>query len=510
MPAIRRSFSRAWSAEAREGKSNTRVIETSAGRALRVVEQPMQEGGWVATLEDITEWRKAQAQISHMAHHDALTGLANRTQLVEKLEKALAVLPLQGGSIAVHFIDLDRFKNVNDTLGHDGGDFLLKTVAERLRSVTRVDDIVARLGGDEFVVVQTGVNSKDQAEDFARRLISAVTAPMKLREQVIIATVSVGVALAPADGNDPERLLKSADLALYKAKADGRNCIRFFLPEMDAELQARSKLERIIRDAVLHDRFELHYQPLFEMSERRLIGFEALIRLPAEDGTLIPPLVFIPVAEELRLIDKIGAWVLREACRTAATWPEHLTVAVNLSPAQFLAGSVSDIVAAALKEAGLAAHRLELEITETLLLGNSEAIMAELQALKAMGVAIVMDDFGTGYSSLSYLWRFPFDKIKIDRSFMQGFDGSGRDAKTVVKTIIALGRELNMRVTVEGVETATQAAFLDKVDGDQAQGFFFGRPVPASEVSANILADFQRAHSTPSSAPILRRVDGDR
>ena len=229
-------------ADAREGKFSTRIMETSAGRALRVVDQPMQGGGWVSTFEDITEWREAQAQISHMAHHDALTGLANRTQLVEKLENALAVLPLKGGSVAVHFIDLDRFKKVNDTLGHDGGDFLLKTVAERLRSVTRVDDVVARLGGDEFVVVQTRVSSKDRAEDFAGRLISAVTAPMKLREQSIVATVSVGVALAPADGTDPERLLKSADLALYKAKADGRNCIRFFLPEMDAELQARSKL----------------------------------------------------------------------------------------------------------------------------------------------------------------------------------------------------------------------------------------------------------------------------
>ena len=484
-------------AAAREGKSNTRVIETSAKRALRIIEQPMQEGGWVSTLEDITEWREAQAQISHMAHHDALTGLANRTQLVEKLQNALTALPSRGGGIAVHFIDLDRFKSVNDTLGHDGGDFLLKIVAERLRSVTRIDDVVARLGGDEFVVVQTRVNGKDQAEDFARRLATAVTAPIKLREQVIVATVSVGIALAPADGTNPERLLKSADLALYKAKADGRNCIRFFLAEMDTELQERFELERIIREAVLHGRFELHYQPLFEISERHLIGFEALIRLPAEDGTLIPPLTFIPIAEDLRLIDKIGAWVLLEACRTAATWPENLTVAVNLSPAQFLEGSVSNIVAAALKETGLAAHRLELEITETLLLGNSKVIMAELQTLKAMGVAIVMDDFGTGYSSLSYLWRFPFDKIKIDRSFMQGFDGSGRDVKTVVKTIIALGRELNMRVTVEGVETATQAAFLDKADGDQAQGFFFGRPVPAAEVSASILADF-RKHSALS------------
>jgi diguanylate cyclase (GGDEF)-like protein len=449
------------------------------------------------------EKQQADRRIRFLAHHDALTGLANRAQLIERLEAALAVLPVRHDGIAVHFLDLDRFKQVNDSLGHDGGDFLLKTIAERLRAVIRIEDVVARLGGDEFVVVQTGVRGKVQAEDFARRIISAVTAPMKLKDRPFTATVSVGVALVPADGTDAERLLKSADLALYKAKTDGRNCFRFFLADMDTELQSRFKLEAIIRNAVLHGRFELHYQPLFEMAERRLIGYEALIRLPTEDGTLIPPLVFIPVAEDLQLIDKIGAWVLREACRTAATWPEHLTVAVNLSPAQFLAGKVSDIVAAALKEAGLAAHRLELEITETLLLGNSEAIMAELQTLKAMGVAIVMDDFGTGYSSLSYLWRFPFDKIKIDRSFMQGFDGSGRDVKTVVKTIIALGRELNMRVTVEGVETATQAAFLDKADGDQAQGFFFGRPIPASEVSANILADFKRHTLAPSSAVAL-------
>ena len=252
-------------AAAREGKSSTRIIETSAKRALRVIEQPMQEGGWVSTLEDITDWQEAQAQISYMAHHDALTGLANRTQLVEKLEKVLAVLPLKGGSAALHFIDLDRFKRINDTLGHAGGDFLLRTLAERLRSVTRADDLVARLGGDEFVVVQSRINSKDQAEDLAKRLIAAVTAPIKLGEQSIIATVSVGVALAPADGTDPERLLKSADLALYRAKTNGRNCIRFFLPEMDAELHARSELETTIRDAVLHDRFELHYQPLFEM-----------------------------------------------------------------------------------------------------------------------------------------------------------------------------------------------------------------------------------------------------
>jgi diguanylate cyclase (GGDEF)-like protein len=446
----------------------------------------------IAWYRRTKEKQQADRRIRFLAHHDALTGLANRAQLIERLDNAIAVLPLRGGCLAVHFIDLDRFKEINDTLGHDGGDFLLKTIAERLRAVIRVDDIAARLGGDEFVVVQTGISSKDRAEDFAHRLTSAVIAPMTFKEQEIVATVSVGVALAPTDGTNSERLLKSADLALYKSKADGRNCIRFFVPEMDASLQTRIALEKTLRDAVLHERFILHYQPLFEISGQRLIGFEALIRLPAEDGTLIPPLTFIPVAEDMRLIGKIGAWVLREACQAATTWPEPLTVAVNLSPAQFEAGSVSTIVASALKETGLAPHRLELEITETLLLGNSEAVMTELQALKAMGVAIVMDDFGTGYSSLSYLWRFPFDKIKIDRSFMQGFDASGRDAETVVKTIIALGRELDMRVTVEGVETAKQAAFLDGADADQVQGFFFGRPIPTSEISAVILKNLQK------------------
>jgi diguanylate cyclase (GGDEF)-like protein len=446
----------------------------------------------IAWYRRTKEKQQADRRIRFLAHHDALTGLANRAQLIEKLENALAILPLRGGCLAVHFIDLDHFKEVNDSLGHDGGDFMLKTVAERLRAVTRADDIVARLGGDEFVVVQTDIHDKVQVENFARRLTSAVTAPMNLNEQEIVATVSVGVALAPADGTNPERLLKSADLALYKSKADGRNCTCFFEPKMDSALQTRIALEKILRDAVHNERFILHYQPLFEISGQRLIGFEALIRLPAEDGTLIPPMTFIPVAEDLRLIGKIGAWVLREACRAATNWPEPLTVAVNLSPAQFEAGSISAIVAGALRETGLAPGRLELEITETLLLGHNDAVMTELQTLKAMGVAIVMDDFGTGYSSLSYLWRFPFDKIKIDRSFMQGFEASGRDAETVVKTIIALGRELNMRVTVEGVETAKQAAFLDGADADQVQGFFFGRPVSASEIGTIILKDFQK------------------
>jgi diguanylate cyclase (GGDEF)-like protein len=438
------------------------------------------------------ERRRADQRVHYLARHDGLTGLSNRNQFIERVDAALAAIARGGrDGIAIHLVDLDHFKAINDGFGHDGGDFVLKTVAERLRHVTRPNDEIGRFGGDEFVVMQGNVKEQESIENFALRLISTLTTPIKFHEQEINLSMSIGYALAPADGDSSTRLIKCADLALYRAKADGRNCVRGFLPAMDATLKARIELEKKIRHAVSHDGFELHYQPIFEIVDRRLIGFEALIRMRAEDGTLLPPLLFIPVAEELRLIEKIGTWVVREACRTAASWPDHLTVAVNVSVAQFQAGTVSRTVATALEQSGLPASRLELEITESLLLGDNDAIMSELRSLKAIGVAIVMDDFGTGYSSLSYLWRFPFNKIKIDQSFMLGLDRSGRDAETIVKTIIALGRELNMRVTVEGVETAKQASFLDEIKGDQAQGFFFGRPVAGAEVAAIILADFQ-------------------
>ncbi|MGO9327260.1 MAG: putative bifunctional diguanylate cyclase/phosphodiesterase [Steroidobacteraceae bacterium] len=482
--------------------SGTNTIEElSDGRAIFVSCQPMADGGWVTTHEDISERRRIEKQIAHMASHDALTGVANRSHLIEGLNKALAKLSGQGRGLAVHFIDLDRFKDVNDSFGHDGGDAVLKTFAERLRAMTRANDEVARLGGDEFVVLQTDIDGAVDAENFAGRITAALSAPVKFNNHEIRATVSVGFALSPADGDSTERLLKCADLALYRAKADGRNCVRRFLAEMDWEMRARVELENTIQNAVLHNRFVLHYQPIFEVSTRRLLGFEALIRLPAADGALIPPMTFIPIAEELHLIDKIGTWVLREACRTAALWPEHLTVAVNVSVGQFRAGGVCAAVAAALQEANLDAHRLELEITESLLLEDSESIMKELRMIKALGVVVVMDDFGSGYSSLSYLWRFPFDKIKIDQSFMTGLGRSGRDAETVIKTIIALGRELRMHVTVEGVETAKQLSFVDEANAEQAQGFYLGRPVPESEIAASILADFKRASSQGTSPP---------
>jgi diguanylate cyclase (GGDEF)-like protein len=447
----------------------------------------------VAWYRRTREKQQADRRIQFLAHHDVLTGLANRARLIERLEATLAVLPIRGGMLALHFIDIDHFKQVNDTLGHDGGDFLLSSIGQRLVATTRIEDMVARLGGDEFVVLQTGIADKAQATAFAERLGTALRAPLYFKEQEFCTTYTIGVALAPTDGVTPDRLLKSADLALYAGKTAGRNCIRFFTPEMDDAMQKRAALEKVVREAVAHDSLQLHYQPVFEMGNQRLVGFEALARLPGPDGTMIPPATFIPLAEELRLIDKIGRWVLREACKTAATWPEDLTVAVNLSPAQFESGEIERAVAAALHSSGLKPQRLELEITETLLLRNTAATLATLQRIKDMGVSVVMDDFGTGYSSLSYLWKFPFDKIKIDKSFMEGFEKTGRSVETVVRTIIALGREMNMRVTVEGVETSNQVDFLYDADADQVQGFYFGKPVPASEISADILKNFHRS-----------------
>ncbi|HVZ50366.1 MAG TPA: EAL domain-containing protein [Pseudolabrys sp.] len=446
------------------------------------------------------EKQQADRRIRFLAHHDPLTELANRERLIERLNGAL-MLATPGDRVALHFVDIDRFKEVNDWLGHDGGDFLLKTIAERLSTLTRVDDYVARLGGDEFVVIQPHIEDDSQALGFAERIAALLGQPIPFKEQQIKISVTVGVAIWPSDGTDSERLLKSADIALYCGKNAGRNCIRRFAPEMDAELRQRHKLERIVRDAVIENRLELNFQPVFAMAGKSLIGFEALARLPNPEGGYVPPDVFIPIAEDLRLIDKIGTWVLHEACRTALTWPGDLTVAVNVSPIQFESQSIEKAVADALRDSGLPPHRLELEITETLLLRSDGKAIPVLKRLKAMGVSVVMDDFGTGYSSLSYLWKFPFDKIKIDRSLMASFEKSGRNAEAVVRSIIALGREMNMRVTVEGVETAKQVEFLYDANADQVQGFYFGRPVPAGEIAADLLNRLREQRESASAAP---------
>jgi diguanylate cyclase (GGDEF)-like protein len=463
-------------------------------------------GAWYRRTK---EKERADEQIRYLAHHDAMTGLDNRHRLTEKLQRALVSLPEQGGMLALHYLDLDRFKDVNDSLGHDAGDALIRTAAERLRNVARRQDVIARIGGDEFTVVQAGAVDRTEAEALAQRIIAALQQPFIINGQTVSIGASVGVAMAPSDAIDMARLMRCADLALYKAKADGRNCARFFTPQLDIDNRARIMLEQALRKAVANEGFELHYQPVYDGTKGRLVGFEALIRLPAyADDSTISPTVFIPVAEELDLIGPIGRWVLREACRDAAAWPEPLTVSVNLSPAQFVTGDLCDVVADALKQSGLDPRRLELEVTERLLLSDVEAVMRQLQGLREIGVSIVMDDFGTGYSSLSYLWRFHFDKIKIDRSLIGAHDGTEGKAEKVVKTIVSLGRSLNMQVTVEGIETDGQAQFVRGLEADQVQGFYFGHPMPAAEVSATVLSDFRRATAKPADDAeiVLRRA----
>ncbi len=444
----------------------------------------------VAWYRRTREKMRAEERARFLADHDALTGLVNRTRLVARLAAMLAAPSAERRPVAVIDINIDRLMDVNDTLGHLAGDELVKTVAARLRGVVRDGDVVARIGGDEFVILQAALE-RAGAEKTARRVAEALAAPCRIDGRDLNVTASIGVALAPADGDDAHVLIKSAGRAMHSCKHAGGNGMRYFAPEMDRELQERLALERTIHAAIANDGFDLHFQPVVGMPQGRLVGFEALLRLRAPDGSLIPPTRFIPVAEEIGLIGRIGGWVIAEACRIAAAWPEHLRVAVNLSPAQFT-GDLCATVAQALAASGMAPARLELEITESLFMEASASITDELRALKGLGVSIAMDDFGTGYSSLSYLWRFPFDKIKIDRAFVVALDAD-RNGETVLRAVVGLGRSLGLTVTVEGVETAQQVALLRELQCHQIQGFYFGRPMPAAEVAAFILADFHGA-----------------
>jgi diguanylate cyclase (GGDEF)-like protein len=454
-------------------------------------------GAWYRrTLEK----ERADAEIRFLGKHDAMTRLANRAHLSESMTEALDRAARTGGEIAVLYLDLDHFKDINDRLGHQAGDAVIMLMGDRIRESTRHRDIIARIGGDQFVIVQTDISDRAEAEKLARRLLDVMAQPFIIGGRELLATASIGIALAPADGRDPERLIRSADLALSKCKTDGRNCHCFFTPELDTELQARLQLEARIRAATLDDEFELHFQPLVDLAEGRTTGYEALLRLRTAEGAFIPPATFIPIAEQIGLIGRIGAWAIRQACLTATQWPEGLTVAVNLSPAQF-DGTVYGIVRAALDDTGLDPTRLQLEITESLLLEDTDSVMAQLAQLKALGVAIVMDDFGTGYSSLNYLWRFPFSKIKIDRSFIQNLQNADKSVETIVRTIINLGHILNMRVTVEGVEDERQLELVRSLGCDEVQGFYFGRPMPASDLAGHALAGFGRKPVAALPAP---------
>jgi diguanylate cyclase (GGDEF)-like protein len=398
------------------------------GRTVSLSQRAMPQGGSVVIFEDITQRKTTERHVARRAQNDELTGLANRTTFREQILEALAKARQGGEKLAVHWIDLDRFKSVNDTLGHPVGDSLLREVAQRLQMTVRQTDVVARFGGDEFVVLQTPIRRADDAAKLARRFVEVVTAPFHLDGQQIDIGASIGIALSPRDGTDTDRLLKSADLALYRAKADGRCVVRFFEKDMDAGAQARRALELDLRRAWERGEFDIHYQPLVNLAAGRIVACEALVRWQHPQRGMVPPNEFIPIAEETGLIVPLGEWVLRQACAEATNWPSHIRLAVNLSPLQFKNRNLTEFVVAVLARSGLLASRLELEVTEMVLLQDSELTLSTMAQLRQLGVRLSLDDFGTGYSSLSYLRKFPFQKIKLDRSFIKGL---GRDAGSV-------------------------------------------------------------------------------
>jgi diguanylate cyclase (GGDEF)-like protein len=455
--------------------------ELMDGRVVAVSQRPMQDGGSVAVHEDITERRRAEAKIAHLARHDMLTNLPNRVLFREHLENAFErVQP--GRGFAVHCLDLDHFKTVNDTLGHPIGDELLKLVAARLIDAVPSTNFMARIGGDEFAVVQTDVSRPEQCSQLASRIVELVSRPYDIDGRHIVIGTSIGIAIAPNDGANPDLLLKNADMALYLAKGDGRGTHRFFEREMDKRLQTRRALELDLRKAIANGEFEVYYQPILYLQTGKVSGFEALVRWNHPERGVVGPDEFIPVAEEIGLIVPLGEWVLKQACRDAVAWPSKLTVAVNLSAAQFRNPMLALSVVSALGQSGLAAARLELEITESVLLQDDRAVLDTLHQIRDLGVRICMDDFGTGYSSLSYLRSFPFDKIKIDRSFISEL-GKENDCVAIIRAVTRLGSSLGMITTAEGVETEQQLEILRAEGCVQVQGFLFSRPKPNAELA---------------------------
>lgn len=466
-----------------ERKSGKTSFTRSDGRIFCITHEHMPGAdGWVETFEDITERRQAEEKIAHMARHDSLTGLPNRAHFRERLEQSLAGLD-RSDKIAVLCLDLDRFKVVNDTLGHQGGDRLLQIAAERFRGALRDSDFIGRISGDEFSMMQIAKDQPTAVTALARRLVEVMSAPIMIDDHQMQMGVSVGISIAPADGTDANRLMKNADLALYRAKAEGRGTYRFFEPEMDARIQARRALELDLRHAVATGAFELHYQPIINLETNNVSGFEALLRWRDPKRGSVPPLDFIPLAEETGLIVPIGEWVLRQACTQAARWPAHINIAVNLSPVQFKNGDLVGTVIGALAASGLSPRRLELEITESVFLSDSDATLRKLHQLRDLGVSISMDDFGTGYSSLSYLRKFPFNKIKIDQSFIRDL-ADGGDSLAIVRAVTGLGSSLGISTVAEGVETAEQLARLRTEGCTAVQGFYFGAARPAAEATA--------------------------
>ncbi|WP_407167348.1 putative bifunctional diguanylate cyclase/phosphodiesterase [Bradyrhizobium sp. ORS 111] len=451
---------------------------------LAIYSRQLMHGGQPAmllALMDMTERKRAEARLAFMAQHDSLTGLPNRTLLRQQMDEMLQHSRRSSDKVAVLMLGLDNFKAVNDTLGHGVGDKLLRGVAKRLRSTLREEDALARLNSDEFTIVQSGVVRPEDAVLLAKRILDAIGEPYLLDGHSVVIGASIGIAMSPGDGEDSEKLLKSADMALSRAKREFRGTFSFFEAEMDARAQSRRKIEIDLRDAIQNEGLRPYYQPLVDLASGRITGFEALVRWPHPERGMISPGEFIPVAEETGLINPLGGLMLHRACMDAAQWPDDVRVAVNLSPLQFRTGNLLSLVTDALKRSGLPARRLELEITETLLLEKSSQVLATLHALRALGVRMSMDDFGTGYSSLSYLRSFPFDKIKIDQSFVRDL-GANRDAQAIVRSIVSLGIGLGVTITAEGVETEAELSCLRAEGCHEGQGFLFSRARPNAEV----------------------------
>lgn len=465
------------------------VLRRANGNVISSQRRSMASGGEVITYEDITERLRVEAQISHMARHDALTNLPNRLMLHEALAYALSRAG-PGDNVAVLCLDIDHFKSVNDSRGHPVGDELLKAFTQRLRDAVRDTDTVGRLGGDEFAIVQTGVAQPLHATALAVRLIEAMSVPFDIDGQQVVVGTSIGIALAPNDGTDSHLLLKNADMALYRAKADGRGAYRYFEAEMDARMQLRRALESDLRKATTMGEFELFYQPIVDISTENIIGFEALLRWNHPERGMVQPNDFIPLAEETGLIVPVGEWAVLTACKEAASWPSQVKVAVNLSPIQFKSRNLVPAVKAALAASGLAPERLELEITESILLQDNEHTLRVLHELRDIGIRISMDDFGTGYSSLSYLRKFPFDKIKIDRSFIHEMSDRD-DSLAIVRAVSAIGVSLGMLTTAEGVETREQFERVKHEGCTEVQGYLFSAPRPAKEIP-RLLAEISR------------------
>ncbi|GGD22011.1 putative bifunctional diguanylate cyclase/phosphodiesterase [Aureimonas glaciei] len=470
----------------REHQKGTFTLDLPDGRSFTVSHQPLADGGWLATYADTSERRQAEAHMWYMAHHDALTDLPNRVLLQDTLRRRCEEQQAGDDHVMILLLDLDGFKEVNDTLGHKLGDEVLKQVAERLRICAKGADAIARLGGDEFALLMTRKCSALDGMAMAEGVLALIAEPYTIDGHEVFLTASIGVAREPLLSCSPEELLKHADLAMYQAKADGRSRIRLFSFELEEKLVARKALENDLREALQRSEMEIHYQPLLNTASKRIEGYEALLRWKRGSFGYVSPAEFIPVAEEIGVIDTLGEWVLREACRDAAAWPSDITVAVNLSPVQFRAGNLVRNTLRALSDTGLSARRLELEITESVLLEATEKTLATLHQLKQLGLRIALDDFGTGYSSLSYLSSFPFDKIKIDKTFIQDLS-SRSDALAVVELVVDLGKKLGIRTTAEGVETEAQMIRLQEIGCSQVQGFLFAKPQPAACLDFNVI-----------------------